>query len=97
MATARHVKLVHIANAGQSSTNPETYELYLKGLFHAAKLTLDGLKFSIEYFDQALAERNLGIGGVISISYSQCGRRCGKGCRKFLEAVSQPLSQTMAK
>ena len=57
VAGALHVKLVrsvHSADAGRTRADPETYELYLKGLFHAAKLTPDGLKTSIGYFDQAL-------------------------------------------
>jgi TolB-like protein/class 3 adenylate cyclase/Tfp pilus assembly protein PilF len=54
VASAMHVKLAHSTNADQARTDPETYELYLKGLFHAAKLTPDGLKTSIGYFERAL-------------------------------------------
>ena len=57
VASALHVKLVrsvHGASQTQTSADPETYELYLKGLFYAANFTPDGLNASIEYFDRAL-------------------------------------------
>jgi TolB-like protein/Tfp pilus assembly protein PilF len=57
VAGAMHVKLVKSidsASNGQTSTEPETYDLYLKGLFHAGKFTPEGLKTSISYFDRAL-------------------------------------------
>ncbi|HYX27088.1 MAG TPA: tetratricopeptide repeat protein [Pyrinomonadaceae bacterium] len=38
------------------TTNPEAYQLYLKGLFYWNKRTPDDLKRSIEYFNQAVAK-----------------------------------------
>jgi len=37
-----------------SATNPETYQLYLKGRYHANQATAAGLKTGIEYFQQAI-------------------------------------------
>ena len=37
-----------------SVTNPEAYQLYLKGRYHASQSTAAGLKKSIEYFEQAI-------------------------------------------
>jgi eukaryotic-like serine/threonine-protein kinase len=37
-----------------SATNPEAYQLYLKGRYHANQTTAAGLKKSIEYFQQAI-------------------------------------------
>jgi serine/threonine protein kinase/Tfp pilus assembly protein PilF len=37
-----------------SSTNPEAYQLYLKGRYHASQATAGGLKKGIEYFQQAI-------------------------------------------
>jgi TolB-like protein/Tfp pilus assembly protein PilF len=57
VAGAMHVKLVKSidsANGGQMSTDPETYDLYLKGLFHAGKFTPDGLRAAISFFDRAV-------------------------------------------
>jgi eukaryotic-like serine/threonine-protein kinase len=34
--------------------NTEAYQLYLKGRYHASKLTEEGLKKSVEYFQQAI-------------------------------------------
>ena len=58
--------------------NTEAYRLYLKGRYHSSKLTEEGLKKSVEYFQQAidldpgyaqayaeLAESYLDLGGVL--------------------------------
>jgi len=37
-----------------SATNPEAYQLYLKGRYHANQTTAAGLAKSIEYFEQAI-------------------------------------------
>jgi eukaryotic-like serine/threonine-protein kinase len=37
-----------------SATNPEAYQLYLKGRYHANQTTAAGLNKSIEYFQQAI-------------------------------------------
>ena len=55
---ALHVRLVEHGNAAAAasrSKDSETYSLYLKGRYHWSKNTLEGLKKSIEYFDQAIA------------------------------------------
>jgi eukaryotic-like serine/threonine-protein kinase len=36
------------------TTNPEAYQLYLKGLFHWNKRTPEALKTSVDYFNQAI-------------------------------------------
>jgi serine/threonine-protein kinase len=36
--------------------NPEAYQLYLKGHYHASKYTKEGFNKGIEYFDQAIAK-----------------------------------------
>ena len=36
------------------TTNPEAYQLYLKGLFHWNKRTAEALKTSVDYFNQAV-------------------------------------------
>jgi len=36
------------------TTNPEAYQLYLKGLFHWNKRTAEALKTSVDYFNQAI-------------------------------------------
>jgi len=59
-----------------SATNPEAYQLYLKGRYHANQATAAGLKKAIEYFEQAidkdpgyalayagLADSYVGLGG----------------------------------
>jgi tetratricopeptide (TPR) repeat protein len=40
--------------AKSSATNPEAYQLYLKGRYHANQATVAGLKKGIEYFQQAI-------------------------------------------
>ena len=40
--------------AKSSASDPEAYELYLKGRYHANQSTAAGLKKSIEYFEQAI-------------------------------------------
>jgi serine/threonine protein kinase/Tfp pilus assembly protein PilF len=40
--------------AKSSATNPEAYQLYLKGRYHANQATAAGLKKGIEYFQQAI-------------------------------------------
>jgi len=40
--------------AKSSVTNPEAYQLYLKGRYHANQATVVGLKKGIEYFQQAI-------------------------------------------
>jgi serine/threonine protein kinase/Tfp pilus assembly protein PilF len=40
--------------AKSPATNPEAYQLYLKGRYHANQATAAGLKKSIEYFEQAI-------------------------------------------
>ena len=40
--------------AKSSVTNPEAYQFYLKGRYHANQSTAAGLKKSIEYFEQAI-------------------------------------------
>jgi tetratricopeptide (TPR) repeat protein len=55
---ALHIRLVEPGNAAtvaSRSRDSETYSLYLKGRYHWSKTTLEGLKKSIEYFEQALA------------------------------------------
>ncbi|MEO7674211.1 MAG: tetratricopeptide repeat protein, partial [Pyrinomonadaceae bacterium] len=42
--------------AKSHTTDPEAYQLYLKGIFYWNKRTGDNLKRSIEYFDQAIAK-----------------------------------------
>jgi serine/threonine-protein kinase len=41
--------------ARRHTENPEAYQLYLKGRYHWNKRTEDGIKKSIEYFEQAIA------------------------------------------
>jgi serine/threonine protein kinase/tetratricopeptide (TPR) repeat protein len=41
--------------ATSSVTNPEAYQLYLKGRYHANQTTVPGLRKGIEYFQQAIA------------------------------------------
>jgi tetratricopeptide (TPR) repeat protein len=56
VASALHVKLVKLGPSGSAAPNsadPGTYDDYLRGLFNAAKLTPDGLKASIRYFERA--------------------------------------------
>jgi eukaryotic-like serine/threonine-protein kinase len=58
-----------------SATNPEAYQLYLKGRYHANQSTAAGLKKSIEYFDQAI-ERDPGYAlayAGLADSYSGLG------------------------
>ena len=55
---ALHVRLVEPGATAVMATrnkDSETYNLYLKGRFYWSKTTLEGLKKSIEYFEQALA------------------------------------------
>jgi Tfp pilus assembly protein PilF len=42
--------------AKSSATNPEAYQMYLKGRYHANQSTAAGLKKSIVYFEQAIAK-----------------------------------------
>ncbi len=41
--------------AKSSLTNPEAYQLYLKGRYHSNQSTAEGLKKSVQYFEQAIA------------------------------------------
>jgi hypothetical protein len=38
------------------AANPEAYQLYLNGRYHASKGTYDGLMKGYEYFQQAIAK-----------------------------------------
>jgi adenylate cyclase len=40
--------------SNRSATNPDAYDLYLKGRFYLAKRTGDGIKKGIEYFKQSI-------------------------------------------
>src|SRR5258708_6712583 len=78
VANALHVKLLVAgteAGQGQGGSNPKTYALYLKGRFYAGKLTQDGLKKSVEYFGQALAEtpNDANVLSAIARSYAMIG------------------------
>ncbi len=58
-----------------SATNPEAYQLYLKGRYHANQTTVEGLKKSIEYFQQAV-EKDPGFAlayAGLADSYSALG------------------------
>ena len=58
-----------------STTNPEAYQLYLKGRYHANQATAAGLKKGIEYFQQAI-EKDPGYGlayAGLADSYSALG------------------------
>lgn len=58
VAKALRVKLVaadQSSSRARTATDPVTYALYLRGRFYAGKLTPEGLKKAIEYFDQAVA------------------------------------------
>jgi len=58
-----------------SATNPEVYQLYLKGRYHANQATAAGLKKSIEYFEQAIDKDPgyaLAYAGLAD-SYSEAG------------------------
>jgi len=58
VAKALHVKLTGAGpelSQPRSGGNPESYALYLKGRYYAGKLTPEGMKKSVEYFEQALA------------------------------------------
>jgi adenylate cyclase len=57
IAHALHIKLLGPTNVASSAAtvDPETYSFYLKGLHHAAKLTPEELRKSIDYFEQALS------------------------------------------
>ena len=37
------------------TTNPQAYELYLKGMYYTSKFTKDGFQKGIDYFNQAIA------------------------------------------
>jgi serine/threonine protein kinase/tetratricopeptide (TPR) repeat protein len=41
--------------AKSSTVNPEAYQLYLKGRYHSNQATAEGLKKSIQYFEQAIS------------------------------------------
>ena len=61
--------------AKSSATNPEAYQLYLKGRYHANQTTAAGLKKSIEYFQQAIDKDpsySLAYAGLAD-SYSELG------------------------
>jgi serine/threonine-protein kinase len=53
---ARQLQLAPVPIARQSPASIEAYNLYLKGRFFWNKRTSDGLRRSIECFDQAIAE-----------------------------------------
>jgi adenylate cyclase len=78
VAKALHVKLVVAgtdSGQGHSGSNPKTYALYLKGRYYAGKLTPDGLKKSVEYFEQALAlaSDDANVWSAVARSYSLIG------------------------
>jgi adenylate cyclase len=78
VAKALHVKLTGAgpeAGQGQGGSNPKTYALYLKGRYYAGKLTPEGLKKSVEYFEQALAEapNDANVWSAVARSYALIG------------------------
>jgi serine/threonine protein kinase/tetratricopeptide (TPR) repeat protein len=49
--------------AAQRTSNPEAYQLYLKGWFHSNKRTIDGYRKALEYFQQAVSiDPNFALG-----------------------------------
>src|SRR5205807_6973339 len=66
-----------------SATNPEAYQLYLKGRYHANQSTAAGLKKSIEYFEQAI---DIDPGYARSEEHtSELQSPCNLVCRLLLE------------
>ena len=61
--------------ADASQVNPESYDAYLKGLPHLNKVTPEGLKIALQYFDLALeidpnnALAHVGVAGVWQYRY----------------------------
>jgi TolB-like protein/Tfp pilus assembly protein PilF len=76
------------------STNPEAYQLYLKGRYHANQASAAGLKKSIEYFQQAIDKDPgyaLAYAGLAD-SYSALGG----GWQYFSPSDSLPKAKTAA-
>ena len=78
VAKALHIKLTAAgpeAGQGPGGSNPKTYALYLKGRYYAGKLTPDGMKKSVEYFEQALAEapNDANVWSAVARSYALIG------------------------
>jgi serine/threonine protein kinase/tetratricopeptide (TPR) repeat protein len=85
--------------AKSSATNPEAYQLYLKGRYHANQATAEGLKKSIQYFQQAidkdpgyalayagLADSYSGLGGDwLYLSPSESFPKAKEAAKKALE------------
>jgi eukaryotic-like serine/threonine-protein kinase len=59
--------------AKSSVTNPEAYQLYLKGRYHANQSTAAGLKKSIEYFEQAIDKDPAYALAYAGLADSYCG------------------------
>jgi serine/threonine protein kinase/Tfp pilus assembly protein PilF len=85
--------------AKSSSINPEAYQLYLKGRYHANQATAVGLKKGIEYFQQAIdkdpgfalayaglaGSYNLQGGGIIYLPPNETLPKAKVAARKALE------------
>jgi TolB-like protein/Flp pilus assembly protein TadD len=85
--------------AKPSSINPEAYQLYLKGRYHANQATAGGLKKGIEYFQQAIdkdpgfalayaglaGSYNLQGGGLIYLPPNETLPKAKVAARKALE------------
>jgi TolB-like protein/Tfp pilus assembly protein PilF/predicted Ser/Thr protein kinase len=84
--------------ASASQVNPEAYEAYKKGLFHAYKLTAQDLELAKGYFELALekdpnyALGHVGIGFVWQayiqqglMPYSEAGPKAEEACLKAME------------
>jgi TolB-like protein len=78
--------------------NPEAYQLYLNGRYHANKGTYDGLMKGIEYFQQAiakdpnyalayasLADSYVELGGLTYLPPSEAGPKARAAAMKALE------------
>jgi serine/threonine protein kinase/tetratricopeptide (TPR) repeat protein len=91
--------------AKSSAINPEAYQLYMKGRYHANQATAAGLKKGIEYFQQAidqdpnyalayagLADSYIGLGG--GLIYQPPGETLPKAKAAAMKAVE--LDDTLA-
>lgn len=80
------------------TNNPEAYQLYLKGWFHSGKLTTEGFRKSVEYYEQALAKEPTYAPAfaALSISYIQAWYLGSGETAKYISEAKAAVEKALA-
>ncbi len=82
----------------RGTNNAEAYQLYLKGRFHSGKLTTEGFRKSVEYYEQALAKEPTYAPAfaALSISYIQAWYLGSGETAKYISEAKAAVDKALA-